>query len=690
MPQENSTDHQGITKMLLEMMKSSLLSHHDLDELMYKFSSGNVHQLVSEHKDIVDEFVEVWSFSNENVYIHFIIWVISVHSFLIHGSPLEIHASILKVLIKTHSKDLDGLRHNVKLLFNSPTSSCQMMEYCNNLYSHEKAPSWFLILNGSSELQAKMHEAFGQLYDFSVHHLRNDRDIQQLIHVSLRLCQYLTAQEFLEEYVRTISPHQVIDLAYCQLWYSSIIYESFRNNGIDVSRPAFHEMEFFVTNVLSIEDGLLKLLQPRYKIVNVPQNLWHLFEDSMVPHRFVISEKSIPKSSIEKMVEHLHQSASLFLKSGHLTLSHQIYQRLIEYYSQLPNSENVLQILQSEVSLLNSKKTLGTECLFKYCRYYLVSVLNKSENKAIPMSEEYIYRVYPFENIEIFIEKRILKDFPLHQVITAKNIQYSANTVRILPALEDRSNTFVVYDYLQEHDIVFPEDDKIFGVSKKLCFVGNISLFTRHEQPSFFIDRAKVIRSTFVFDEANQMDANCIYLGYIQNMIKNSCQALAQNIVNGVSLSTCTVCKELFELVGCLLYDILEGSTLLHVLGIQQCKHLIYNYRAIYKDELASRKREIRRKWMKESKIAQESKQEIPPEPSLSNLLEHNAEYLKLRSRYSSFLEMLNHAFIFFKEAAESVYHKHEDMFLQLQKLQLARLQTINLLSELSITDDQT
>ncbi|KAF0980359.1 hypothetical protein FDP41_013573 [Naegleria fowleri] len=684
-----SEDQPSPTTRLLKIMKRTLPTHDhfDWDELMYQFSTGNIHQLLSEHQDIVDEFIEIWSSStDENVYIHFIVWVISVHSFLIHGFPLHVQASIIRILIKSKDHDWETLQGLVKLLFNDPSSSYQMIEYCNNLYAHVNTPSWFLILKNNNDLKAKMIGTFEQLYTFAVHHLRNHHDIQQLIHASIRLCQYSMAQECLEKFICIIDPKRVMDLAYCHLWYCGIIYESIRNNGTDVCRTLFKEIDLFVTEVLSVENGLVNIVQPRYTHVKIPQNLIHLYEDSLIPHHFVACEKPIPKNSMEKILKHLHQSASLFLKSGHLALSRQIYQRMTEYYNQLPNAENHLENLHSEISLLHSQLRLGAELLFKNNRYYFVSVLNKGESEATSVNEEYIYRVYPFENIDRFIEKRILNDFPSHQVLTASSTQYSAKTVKILPAFEDSSKGFVVYGYIQERDIVFPEDDKIFGISKRICFINNnLELMGSYIHSPLLIDRAKVVGSTLIFEATNQMEANCIYMEHFQNIIKSSCQTLAQNIVNGVPLKTCTVCQQLFALVGNLLYDILEGSRLRYVLGIQQCKHLIYYYRAIHKDEMATRKREIRRKWMKECKEAQESKQEIPPEPILTNLIEHNEEYLKLRSTFSAFLDILNNAFVFFKEAVENVYSHHEEFSSHLQKLQLARLQALSLLSELSI-----
>ncbi|EFC50002.1 predicted protein [Naegleria gruberi] len=534
-------------------------------------------------------------------------------------------------------------------------------------------------MKSNISLQTKLNISFLNLFNFSKQLLETN-DFRLIVQSLLKFGQHDLAIEFLDDKTSKIDSQYSLDIGYCHLWLCSIVIDKYRNNVLDMYRIPFSELIYFIKEVICSENGLFQKTQSSGKIVEIPKTLFHLFEDASLPQQFMLNGQLIVSNHIELIIDRLVHASTHFHNGGHLKIAFNIYQRLIEYYTQVPNSENILGDLHKQCSLWYNDRKEGIEYLSKYCKYYYVSVKISSERH-----EEFIYRSYHFENIDTLIEKRIKTDFPNFTIINSRNVQISEGSVRILPAFEEKSNCFIVYDYQREDDRVFPEDDKIFGCSKSRYFIGDVDIFNNQldQHYSLMILRARVISSISVFDEANQMHANCHYLTNMDKYIKRTSQILAQNIVNGVSLTDSTTCYNLFLFIGNLIFDIMEGGKLDYVLGLNQCKQIIYCYKGIYRDELADRKKEIRRKWMKERKFATENKLEPPLEPSLTNLIEHNEEFLKLKDAFNQLMDSINHAFILYKELGTAIYKNYKGVPETLEKVQILKLQTLTLLSEL-------
>ena len=661
----------------------SLLKNHDAKESVDNLSRITLDRmglLLSERQDVIDNIVSAWISKSENdECVSFLVWALSVHSYMIHEYPTHIQRSILRALASNFTLS----DQKMKQLFLNPHTTRNMIDYCKKLYSNITPPVWFVNLKNSIGMIARLNVCLVKLYHFTVSYQRLT-DEESIINALLMFGEHDLALGKLEGFIQSIGDKFPLDVAYCHLWYCSIILDKQQFHKPDLQRPALRELAQFQSEVVFKENGLLRKTETRVKKIEIPKQLFHLYEDAPYTLDFCITEHMVPIEQIGIIADRLNQASMLFHKAGYLKMSFQIYDRLLEYYQRTPNSEKVLGNLHKEYSLWYEEKNQGAEILSKYFRYYFVSVTN---SEADFTTEEYIYRIYSFENIDSVVESRLRKDFPHHTVGIARNAQISKQSIRILPALEERSGYFIVYDYLRQEDQVYAEDDAIFGCSKRRCLVEDTEVLNQSgETNSLMILRGRVISSVAVFDEVNQMDANCHYFGKIQNQIKQVSQTLAENIIGGVPVKTSSVCFKLFVFIGNLLYDLVEGTRLDYILGFNQCKQLVYCYRAIYRDELADRKKDIRRRWLKEKKTALETNSEVPPEPSLSNLIEHNGEFVKLKEMITSLLETSNNSFVLFKELAEKVYQNHDGVIPALERLQLVRLQTLSMLSDLTAT----
>lgn len=645
---------------------------------------ANIDYLLYECQDIADELVQLWMNEKSNSPLfNIIIWLLSVYSFLSHEYPIHIQVSILKWVasLKLSGKKLIDERmfmQKLEIVFKHNTSL--MIDNYSQILFGLFEPFWLKNLRNNISLQAKLNISFLNAFNFSKELLETN-DFKFIVQSLLKFSQHDLAIEILDWKISSFDERYSLDIGYCQLWLCSIIIEKSRNNVIDLYRIPFNELSYFIKEVIFSENGLIQKSHTSGNIVDIPKNLFHLFEDASISQKFILNEQFSINDHLVFIVERLIIASTHFRNGGNLKIAIHIYQRLIEYYNQIPNSEIALEDLHKQCSLWNIDRKEGIEYLSKYCKYFLVSVKINAERQ-----EDYIYRSYHFENIDSLIENRIKTDFPNFNILNARNAQLLEGSIRILPAFEEKSNCFIVYDYQREDDKVFPEDDKIFGCSKSRHFIGDVDIFNNHmdQEYSIMILRARIISSISVFDETNQMHANLNYLTIMDKYIKRTSQILAQNIVNGISLTESTICYNLFLFIGNLIFDVMEGGKLDYILGLNQCKQIIYCYKGIYRDELADRKKDIRRKWMKERKFAAENKIDLPLEPSLTNLIEHNEEFLNLKDAFNQLMISINHSFVLYKELGTAVYKNHKGVTETLERIEILKLQTLTLLNELS------
>ncbi|KAL9653981.1 hypothetical protein ABK040_014190 [Willaertia magna] len=655
--------------MLLNVLKSKTNSRSaaSTEFILTSLTLTNLGNVLNDWQDVVDEFVLLWLEEPHELFLSFFIWLLSIHSFLLLEYPIHIQKSILKALMNLTDKQ--HVIGNLTFLFQSSETRNQMMNYCKHIFEKNgNTPEWFKIIEKNT---TKLELEFNNLYKYSLFLYKNPR-FDVFVNSLIRFGELKSALELLEK--ELINLKQPIDKGYCCLWYCSLLIER-NDHTINLKKESFSTLSSFVRNHLMKEKGLLKKNSRQGMVNEIPSNLFHLFDDSTFSNTFIVKDgySSLSENEMETILHKLRQAADYFKNAGNHTLSLQIYQRLIEYYQNIKTedddeekNDNQLGELYQQCANYFRYKKLGSEHLSTF-RFYYISVIDELLHQY-----EYIYRVYFDENVDIFIENKIMKEYPNFTILTARDSQYSKLSIRILPALYVDDRCYAIFDYCAGESYN-SEDEMIFGCTKKKCFT----------ESEIMIEKSLIVNTLLISEEANQLHANIDYLSFIQMKLKSTSQSLAQNILNNVNLKDSLICFQLFVLTGNLLHDILENVHFNHLLSINHCKQLIYCYKGIFKDELADRKKEIRRKWLKEKKLAMESNNEIPPEPNLDNLIEHNEEYVALKELLVGLIETIGNSFILYKELAESIYQSKEKVLETLNNLQLMRLSMLTIMSEL-------